>query len=107
MLEAETKVDLLKIDVEGSEGIVFKEMAQSFGKVEHLVMEYHYLLGRNPLTTILALLEDYGHSYRIHGCDGDSAIRDAYTFLITSRRQQVLADHGTSDAKSNEEDLSS
>jgi FkbM family methyltransferase len=61
----EGMVDLLKLDVEGSEEAVIMEMAES-GKlkcVRRLIMEYHYARHGNSLEKIIATLDDNGFSF--------------------------------------------
>jgi FkbM family methyltransferase len=58
-------VDLLKIDIEGSEGIVLAEIEPKLGRVKQIQMEYHYDQKSNPLEKLIALLERSGHAYEI------------------------------------------
>lgn len=65
----ESTVDLLKLDVEGAEGAVVKEIAQS-GKlkfVRQMVVEYHHHLEdtQDSLSSLLGLLEANGFGYQI------------------------------------------
>jgi FkbM family methyltransferase len=65
----ESNVDLLKLDVEGAEGAVVKEIAQS-GKlkfVRQMVVEYHHHLEdtQDSLSSLLGLLEANGFGYQI------------------------------------------
>lgn len=58
-------VDLLKIDIEGSEGKVFQDIGRRLGKVRAIQMEYHYDRRNNPLHPIVEALEAGGHDYQI------------------------------------------
>jgi FkbM family methyltransferase len=65
------RVDLLKIDIEGAESEVMRELAAS-GKlrmVERIAMEYHHHClggGDNEFSKMLAILEENGFGYVIH-----------------------------------------
>lgn len=56
------KVDLLKMDVEGAEGGILKELSQSgsLSKIDRIIMEYHDNEGNtsNDLVTIINLLKE-------------------------------------------------
>jgi FkbM family methyltransferase len=67
----EAPVDFLKIDVEGSEMEVLKDLAQS-GKlhfIRRMIIEYHHHIrpDENRLSELLALLEGAGFGYQISG----------------------------------------
>ena len=60
------EVDLLKIDIEGSEGKVIGELSKS-GKlslIKNISMEFH-LIEENPLSEMLSKLERSSHLYEI------------------------------------------
>ncbi len=63
-------VDLLKLDVEGSEFCVIRDLVAS-GKISHItrmVIEYHHRIGNEPsrLASFLQLLENAGFEYYIN-----------------------------------------
>lgn len=63
-------VDLLKLDVEGSEFCVMRDLVAS-GKVSHIermVIEYHHRIGNEPsrLASFLQLLENAGFEYYLN-----------------------------------------
>ncbi len=58
-------VDLLKIDIEGSEGAVMRDIAPSLANVAEIQMEFHYDAKENRLQEMIELLEKAGHRYRI------------------------------------------
>ena len=66
---AET-VDFLKLDVEGAELRVLRELAgkQKLGLIQQMVIEYHYDLSNrdNSLGELLRLLEHSGFRYLVH-----------------------------------------
>ena len=67
----EEPVDFLKIDVEGAEGKVIRQLAES-GKIEHvqqMAIEYHHHLHpeENELAGLLDVLERGGFGYQIRG----------------------------------------
>lgn len=58
-------VDLLKIDIEGSEGKVFADIGSSLGKVAAIQMEFHYDREHNPLHPVIETLERGGHDWQL------------------------------------------
>ncbi len=64
------RVDFLKIDIEGAEGEVLRELAASskISLVDRIALEYHHHhpLGRDEFSLILKTLEDSGFGYVIH-----------------------------------------
>jgi FkbM family methyltransferase len=58
-------VDILKLDIEGHEGVVLKELGGSLRRVRHIIMEYHRWPGSTPLSHLLAILEANGHDYDV------------------------------------------
>ncbi len=63
-------VDLLKMDIEGAELAVLKELAQSgkLPQIKQIVLEYHHHLngGENRMAHLFGLLEENGFGYQIH-----------------------------------------
>lgn len=65
------KVDLLKVDIEGAEYEVLKEIQPKLQMIDKLFIEYHSISNKEQnLDLILALLKEEG--YRVH-------IKEAYT----------------------------
>ncbi len=68
-------IDLLKLDVEGSEGEVIADLRSSgkIGLIRRMVIEYHHKIDGNAscLAGFLSLLEEAGFEYQIaaRGCD--------------------------------------
>ncbi|MBI4825102.1 MAG: FkbM family methyltransferase [Nitrospirae bacterium] len=64
------EVDLLKMDIEGTETAALRELADrsKIGSVKEMVIEYHYDKGNpeNDLAGLLALLKGEGFRYIIH-----------------------------------------
>lgn len=62
-------VDLLKLDVEGAEGLVMEDLVESgaIGRVRQLVIEYHHHVDRRKarLGNFLSLLKEAGFEYQI------------------------------------------
>jgi FkbM family methyltransferase len=60
---------VLKLDIEGNEGDVMRELVSSgtLTRIDEIVMEYHYLPGNasNDLALMLGLLRDAGFAYQI------------------------------------------
>lgn len=58
-------VDLLKLDVEGSEAMVLEELGAALKHIKQIVLEYHRWPGSPTLSTVLAHLEANGHEYDV------------------------------------------
>jgi FkbM family methyltransferase len=67
-----SKVDLMKIDIEGGEAGVFKDLddQEKLGAIANIVMEFHKI-PENPLPTLLSRLEKYHHTFEIHQWGND------------------------------------
>jgi FkbM family methyltransferase len=67
----EGPVDLLKLDVEGSELAVIRDLVASgkIQQIERIFIEYHHKIGNEPsrLSGFLALLEESGYEYHLEG----------------------------------------
>ncbi len=63
-------VDMLKLDIEGNEGVVFKELAEKnvLEKVKQISLEYHYSpqATGNSLIDILSIFKKYGFEAQIY-----------------------------------------
>lgn len=73
-------VDLLKLDIEGSEGSVFRDIAPYLAGIGAIAMEYHHIPDANPLEPIVAALSASGHRYKTSGPENDGTI-----FIRTQR----------------------
>ena len=82
----EEEIDLLKLDIEGGESTVLLNISEQFGQVKNMVMEYHYLLKKNTLSSILSMLERHKHVYKIIGDTHDMKLHESYTLTIKSKR---------------------
>jgi FkbM family methyltransferase len=82
-----SRVDLLKLDIEGSEGMVIKEIADHFSKVDNLIMEYHYQADNtdNKLSDILKVIENSGHQYFVSLIGKSVRIKKVNSYLIQSK----------------------
>lgn len=66
MIEKESKIDLLKIDIEGAEYEVLKDCSSSLQKVKNIIIEYHsYVNSDQKLSEILEILEKNNFRYFI------------------------------------------
>jgi FkbM family methyltransferase len=65
-------IDLLKLDIEGSEAKVVRELVARLSQIKNLVMEYHYhfTYSDNLLSQIISAMEDSGHLYQLTGEEG-------------------------------------
>ena len=67
----DSKIDILKIDIEGAEDEVMEELRQTgkLANIEQIMMEYHHHMDGNTdkLSTMLGLLEQQGFGYQIEG----------------------------------------
>ncbi|HEY0908367.1 MAG TPA: FkbM family methyltransferase [Candidatus Paceibacterota bacterium] len=63
-------IDLLKLDIEGAEEMVLRELREAgvLGKIKTCVLEYHYSLGTsdNKLGDILSTFERDGREYQVY-----------------------------------------
>ena len=80
-------VDLVKLDIEGAETAVVEELAAS-GKIDRvgqMIVEYHHRLDpdRDHVDVFLALLRDYGFTYRL-----SATMRDRGSLTVSA--QDVL-----------------
>ncbi len=90
-------VDLMKMDIEGGEGLVLDELAES-GKltyIKEIVLEYHYNLANkhNKLSRIVDLLEGHGYTVVIFGTDLSASsellkAKDGYHFMIRAYKNK-------------------
>lgn len=80
MLDRESRVDFLKIDVEGAESLIIPHIMPCLHKVQSIFVEYHSRPGEpQALGSILSCLEEAGFRY----------------YLKTeNRRRQPLTNHG-------------
>ena len=66
MIEKESKIDMLKIDIEGAEYDVLKDCSSSLDKVKNIFIEYHsYVNCVQKLSEILEILEKNNFRYFI------------------------------------------
>jgi len=82
----EEEIDLLKLDIEGSESDVLLDVSEQFSQIKNMVMEYHFLPEKNPLSTILNVLEQHKHVYKIIGDTNDIKLHESYNFVIKSKQ---------------------
>lgn len=60
------EVDFLKIDIEGAEYTVLKDISEDLKRVKNIFVEYHSFVGQEqPLDEILAILRNAGFRYYI------------------------------------------
>jgi FkbM family methyltransferase len=79
-------VDFLKMDVEGSEYCILKELVDS-GKinvVRQMVIEYHHRIGQNKscLAEFLSLLEESGFEYQIQAVVYPISSKDVFQDML-------------------------
>ena len=73
-------IDFLKIDIEGAETIVLRDIADELERVEHLFFEYHSAKGKpQTLSKLLSIVGRAGFRYTITSqhASSDPFIRDA------------------------------
>jgi len=85
-LAEESSVDLLKMDIEGSEAKVFQDISGQLYKIDNIAMEYHYLGSANPLSSILLLLEENNHLYNINSTICSGELDKTFAMLIKTNR---------------------
>ncbi len=83
----EQKVDLLKIDIEGSEGKVLKEIGGKFSMIQNTIMEYHYQSdnSENKLSDILKIIENNNHEYHLSAIDKSDEIKSVNCYMLKSK----------------------
>ena len=85
-------VDFIKMDIEGSEGLVLKELASSgrLGKIGAMAVEYHHHLlpDEDALASFLKIFEDSGFSYKVFApFEHPDSGKHFQDILIHSRRK--------------------
>lgn len=87
------QVDLLKLDIEGSEGGVFNEISDKFHLINHSVMEYHYHFrdDENRLSDIISTLEKNDHAYTISLLAKTDEVKRVNGYMINSRKMELKA----------------
>lgn len=77
-----SKVDFLKLDVEGMETRIIKKLGNKLELIENIFLEYHYgnMVEDNNLLELLGLLEQYGMKYQLTKSPGFS-VNTAYRAL--------------------------
>jgi FkbM family methyltransferase len=90
------EVDLLKLDIEGAEQAVLRNLAGSgaLARVRELIIEYHHHMGADPsrLGRFLGVLEEEGFSYQLHAKAVPLAVRDRFQdVLLYCYRRNGLA----------------
>lgn len=80
-------VDLLKMDIEGSEGKVLKEISSQFKKIKNLIMEYHYQSDNsdNTLSDILTIIEENDHEYHLQAIDKSTEVKSTSCYMVKTR----------------------
>lgn len=77
-LDDSEHVDILKLDIEGAEVVVLRELGKRLRRVDQIVLEYHRWADSEPLSALLEILEENGHSYEIRHWyrypDGDTCM---------------------------------
>ena len=84
------RIDLLKIDIEGAELSVLRDMAPLLGKVDRLIFEYHFLPGSgNSFDEIAGILKHAGFVLMVSGTylsiDG---LASPHVFYVTASQQE-------------------
>ncbi|MBE1302190.1 MAG: FkbM family methyltransferase [Alteromonadaceae bacterium] len=61
------QIDLLKMDIEGSENVVFPTIEEHLPKIHNLIFEYHSEpTSEQQLARMLSLMEKHGFRYHLH-----------------------------------------
>ena len=79
-------VDVLKIDIEGSEGPAMKDAARVLGNVGLIMMEFHYERASNPLHQMLGLFEAAGHDWTIEPIGTLQSQENSLALIYTRKR---------------------
>lgn len=83
------EVDLLKLDIEGSESNVMQDISTKFHLIKSLIMEFHYSIkvNTNYLSSSIKVLEDNNHMYIIAG-DKKTKMKGRRNFMVNSKRKE-------------------
>lgn len=89
-------IDFLKIDIEGSEGKVFRDIDANnlMGKIGQLSIEYHYdeALENNSLSDIMRVLEKNNKRVFVNGNTLVTIYVDEYIFSKWDNRYVLMID---------------
>jgi FkbM family methyltransferase len=87
------QVDLLKLDIEGSEGGVFNEIRDKFHQINHAIMEYHYHFrdDKNLLSDIISTMEKNDHAYTISLIAKTDEVKRVNGYMIKSTKMGLKA----------------
>jgi FkbM family methyltransferase len=64
------RIDLLKIDVEGAESAVLRDIAPKLHRIRNLFVEWHYRSGEQGLGLAIAALEEAGFDCHVQVAQG-------------------------------------
>jgi FkbM family methyltransferase len=95
---ADEPCDILKLDIEGYEGVVLEEVGGALERIDQILMEYHrWPRSLIPLSKILRALEDHGHEYdlRYWGSEGAVATCVVRSWRPMSARASNSVDRST------------
>jgi FkbM family methyltransferase len=86
------EIDFFKIDIEGSEGSVIKNLNESgkLRKINYLAVEYHNFGGdKNKVSDIVKILEDNNFNIYMSSKDDPTAVlnRDIFMFMLYAKRK--------------------
>ena len=88
------RIDLLKLDVEGAEHEVFKDLLETkcFHSIDRLAIEYHHRMGEPSchLGDFLKVLEDFGYTYSlVTGETPGSRFQSVFQDIMIYARQEI------------------
>lgn len=86
----EKTIDFLAMDIEGSEGKVFKELEKTkkLKKIKKMIVEYHHnIKNKSRLSDFLKILERNHLSYRLAGNSGPLDKENAYQDILIYAQQ--------------------
>jgi hypothetical protein len=88
-----SRLDLVKIDAEGAESLVWDGMQQTLKRFPRVVVLVELHLQRDPpqTTSFLHQLERSGYSSRFVNYDGEIAATDAATILANPQEHWMLS----------------
>lgn len=86
------RLDLVKIDVEGAEALVWEGMQKTLRRFPHAAVLVELHLERDPpqITSFLHQLERSGYSLRFVNYDGDVVPTDSATIVANSQEHWIL-----------------
>lgn len=87
------RIDLLKMDIEGAELSVLKDLVKSrkISLISHMIIEYHHHIvnRKNNLSAVLHILEKEGFGYQIQARVNTPFVKRTYQDILISAYKEI------------------